>query len=168
MSCFFTLSFRSKLAIQGFTLLELLIVMIILSVLSAVGLPTLIGQIGKARETEVRLLMGSVGRAQQAYHYEKKQFADSYNALATENHSFFSKYATLAAPSVTNGGNTVKHQATAIGSEFNRVRNFANGVYYTGSGIYEISLCQSFDVGESVNVGDTASDDCTNSGIKLK
>ena len=73
---------QSRNAPMGFTLLELLFVMIIMGVLTAIALPNFIGQVGKAREAEVKLMLGTIGRSQQAFHYERKQFADSYSALA--------------------------------------------------------------------------------------
>lgn len=61
----------------------------------------------------------------------------------------------------------VKHQAIAINPVKDQVRNFAAGVYYN-SGLYTFSICESSGVNQAVNVGDTAADDCTNSGKKLK
>jgi prepilin-type N-terminal cleavage/methylation domain-containing protein len=150
---------------KGFTLLEILFVMIIMGILTAIALPNFIGQVGKAREAEVKLMMGTIGRAQQAFHYERKQFANSYGALAGGTGNFSSKYVTLDPPAVS--GDTVKHKATAINGTQERVRNFAIGVYYSGSGYYNLSLCQSFDTDEDVNVGNSYTDDCENSGIKL-
>jgi prepilin-type N-terminal cleavage/methylation domain-containing protein len=56
---------------EGFTLIELLIVIIIIGILAAVAFPVLLGQIGKARETEGKNAVGTINRAQQAYHVEK-------------------------------------------------------------------------------------------------
>jgi type IV pilus assembly protein PilA len=158
---------RSRNDPTGFTLLELLFVMIIMGILTAIALPNFMGQVGKAREAEVKILMGTIGRAQQAFHYEKKQFAASYSSLAGGTGDFSSKYVTLNPPEVDVSGDKVKHQAIAINGTQEQVRNFAIGVYYSGGGYYNISLCQSANTEEAVNVGESYTDDCMYNGIKL-
>lgn len=59
---------------EGFTLIELLVVIIILGIFTAVALPTLVGQFGKARETESKNAIGATNRAQQAFHFENQRF----------------------------------------------------------------------------------------------
>jgi len=66
---------KNKKKDQGFTLIELLVVIIIIGVLSAVALPNLLGQVGKARESEAKNGVGSINRAQQSYFTEQSQFA---------------------------------------------------------------------------------------------
>lgn len=73
---------------KGFTLLELLVVVMVVGILAAIALPNLIGQVGKARQTEGEVAIGTFMRAQQTFHVENRSFETniaSLNGLETVN-----------------------------------------------------------------------------------
>lgn len=152
---------------SGFTLIELLVTLIIVGILAAIAIPNFINQVGKAREAETKSALGSVARSQQAYHWEKQTFASTITLLSDGiNNTVDTKYHNFPDPVSVNAA-IVKHQATAINPAKDQVRNFAAGVYFN-SGFYTFAICQSSEVNQPVDVGNTAADDCTNGGKKLK
>ncbi|UKO98167.1 type IV pilin-like G/H family protein [Nostoc sp. UHCC 0870] len=75
------LSNRKKKEEEGFTLIELLVVVIIIGVLAAIALPSLLGQVNKAKQSEARNYVGTVNRSQQAYYLEYQKFATGLSEL---------------------------------------------------------------------------------------
>lgn len=73
--------FANKKNNAGFTLIELLVVIIIIGILSAIALPSFLGQANKARQSEATNAVGTVNRAQQAYYTEEGTFASSLGDL---------------------------------------------------------------------------------------
>ncbi|MBD2307502.1 prepilin-type N-terminal cleavage/methylation domain-containing protein [Chroococcidiopsis sp. FACHB-1243] len=72
---------------SGFTLIEILVTIIIIGILSAVAWPSFINQSNKAKESEAKIYVGTVNRAQQAYRLENSSFASSISQLSISIHN---------------------------------------------------------------------------------
>lgn len=68
---------RSKGNAHGFTLIELLVVIVIGGILSAIALPSFLNQANKARESEGRVYVSTVNKAQQTYFLQQSRFSPS-------------------------------------------------------------------------------------------
>ena len=151
---------------KGFTLIELLIVVIILGILSAIAIPNLLNQIGKAREGEGKLLLSSIAFAQQSYFFEHQSFANSVSQLDV---GFKSKYFDVdpSPASLQSGGTVVLHQAEAKNASATNTRNYALGVYFINSG-YLVIICKSADPQTTTQAPATTTGVCTNNGDRLE
>jgi type IV pilus assembly protein PilA len=67
---------------KGFTLVELLVVIIIIGILTAVALPNFLNQSAKARQSEAKQNIGAINRVQTALRVEKTAFASTFDVLA--------------------------------------------------------------------------------------
>lgn len=143
----------NKKSNKGFTLIELLVVVVIVGVLAAIALPNLLGQVGKARETEGKNGVGSINRTQQAYHFEKQAFSpaigdtdlEKENALGVIVKSEYYNFDVAAATSTDAGDNT-SVKTTAIEPKKNGIRNYSGGVHFL-TGQYKTVVCQADKVG---------------------
>jgi type IV pilus assembly protein PilA len=122
--------------------------------------------VGKARESDATIKLGSIARSQQAYHFEKGTFAPSVLSLTVSSGILSSYYYTFPDPSSVSDS-VVKHQAVAINPSPDQVRDYAIGVYFN-AGAYTRSTCQGADVGDVVDAPNTAAGACTNGGKKLE
>jgi len=62
---------------NGFTLVELVIVIVIVGILSVISVPIYRGYVDKAMMTEGKVLIGAIGKAELAYHVEHGYFAET-------------------------------------------------------------------------------------------
>ncbi|OXU16145.1 type IV pilin protein [Sedimentisphaera salicampi] len=66
---------------KGFTLIELMIVVLIVAILAAVAVPLMRGRVDSAKWSEAKAAMGTVATAIRAYHAEKGPNGDAPTAI---------------------------------------------------------------------------------------
>ena len=73
---------RSPLTAKGFTLLEMLVVILIIALLTGIVGPRLLGQVAKSEVTTARAQMSAIDKALQAYRLDNGVFPTSAQGLA--------------------------------------------------------------------------------------
>jgi type IV pilus assembly protein PilA len=73
---------NKKKADKGFTLVELLVVIVIIGILTAIALPSFLNQTAKAKQSEAKQNVSSVIKAQQSLRTEQSSFTVSFDELA--------------------------------------------------------------------------------------
>ena len=159
---FIQLLFKPAVGKEGFTLLELMVVITILTILVLISFPLVMSQIGKARESEAKMNLSAIGLAQQEYFFEKGSFSNQMSNLATSVNNGYYSYPNPTLLSST----VVKHQAVPFEPQNRNIRHYSMGVYFNSDQSYSVKLCQSANPSLDTEVGDTASSGCI-SGILL-
>jgi type IV pilus assembly protein PilA len=158
---------NKKNAEEGFTLIELLVVVIIIGVLAAVALPNLLNQVGKARESEIKTAVGTVNRSQQAYHFERREFADNLSNLGLEQIAAGADY--LDSVAITGGGAaSTTADVISNNAEFTKdgTRAYSAAIEF-GGGVYSQILCQTDTIAD-VGINPTSATACAGGSAEIK
>ena len=70
---------------RGFTLIELMIVVIIVAILTAVALPSYLAQIQKSRRAEAKSVLTQISTMQQQFRTEQNRFTADLTDLGLPN-----------------------------------------------------------------------------------
>jgi type IV pilus assembly protein PilA len=122
----------------GFTLIEILVVIVIVGTLSAVAFPSYLNQASKARSSEAKAALGSLLRSQEAQRLEFGRFASSKDELGIR---VTGKYYTYSLDSPDPNSSTAT--ATPI---MDNLRSYASGIAYTNQISFKKTLCESLKI----------------------
>ena len=150
---------------EGFTIIELLIVMIIIGIVSALALPSFLNQAAKAEQSEAKTYVGAIIRAQQAYRLENKSFAPDITTLQIGLPTDTLSYTYI----LTNNDNTALVNANSKDAQ--QLRSYAGGVIVVESGLTVAIACQTTgvtNVAPNVNLNPNAGASCPPPGQVMK
>jgi len=121
---------------EGFTMIELVIVFILIGILSAIALPSFLNQAAKAQQSEAKTYVGAVNRAQQAYRMENTSFAGDIDTLQIGIPASTNNYGYAIA------GNTSFATITATANDTSALKGFNGGVTVLSAGQTLAIACQ--------------------------
>ena len=97
---------------KGFTLIELMVVIVIIGVLAAIAIPKLFGMTAKAKASEVGPAVGTWSKLQQAFLMEKESFG-SWQAISYKAPGQVGVQGPSTTPNFQYNGNNAIGNATA-------------------------------------------------------
>lgn len=175
MMCRFLFLKILKTKSEGFTLIELMVVFIIIGVLAVAGLPSFLRQVGKARESEIKNAVGTVARSQLSYHWEKQIFccgdgATDQQILEAIGASIPSKYITSWTFDTSNLSNQVRFQPNNNNWANDGTRGFSGGSFFSVSSpnAYQIIMCQNYEPSETADFPVLTDPECGSNAEQIR
>ena len=125
---------------KGFTLLELIVVIIIIGILATLGFTQYTKMVEKGRTAEARSILGTIRTAQESYYLENGSYATSLSSLpveapssctTTHYFSYSTDGTTTTATRCTSGGKTPN-----ASSSYTITLNLSTGAWGGTAGYY--------------------------------
>jgi type IV pilus assembly protein PilA len=148
---------NKKKADEGFTLVELLVVVIIIGILAAIALPSFLNQATAAKQSEGRQNISALTRAQQNWRGSNSSFADNFDKLAIGVVKGQTKTDGSSSSVYTYTLNTTTQDLATHNAVFkdNKLKSYSGGastsVNAEGNPVWNSILCESTAAGASAN-----------------
>ncbi|OKH28790.1 hypothetical protein NIES1031_02510 [Chroogloeocystis siderophila 5.2 s.c.1] len=152
----------------GFTLIELLVVIIIIGILSAIAMPSFLGQTTKARQSEAKTNVGAMNRAQQTYYFENQKFVeDESDSTAIEKLGIGVEDSANYIYSATAVNNIQRGVANKAQADNAKLKGYAGGVF-TASELTQAILCEANEKGMDLVASPTDANNCGSGSSKIR
>ena len=141
---------------KGFTLVELLVVIIIIGILAAIALPNFLNQGAKAKQTEAKQNVGMHNRLQTVYRSENASFATKIDQLAMGTLSGTDGNASTTNYSYVMSGSTDSAQLLATAIDTSLKAYSGGNIRYTNSdskSVIAAAVCEANTPGTSTAIG---------------
>lgn len=112
---------------EGFSLTELMVVLVIIGVLVLLALPKLLPLVTRAKTTEAKLMLKQIYTLEQSYRFEHDRFSNGLGEIGFEQEKL-----------VSEGGQARYKIEISSASDTNFMAQAVSTVDYNGNGIYNV------------------------------
>lgn len=123
---------NKKFGSQGFTIVELLIVIVVIAILAAITIVAYNGIQNRANTTAAQSAANTISKKAEAYNADKGQYpVSTANFNAVNESTLTGTGITLGTPSSTNGKTTIRYEYCILGSTAPTTSSTATGARIT-------------------------------------